>query len=59
VTYGRPQKVVQMLDDAPREALVMTVTGTFDHRVVDGNEATRFLTTIGAYLEDPILAFAA
>jgi pyruvate dehydrogenase E2 component (dihydrolipoamide acetyltransferase) len=59
VTYGRPQMVVQMLDDAPREAQVMTITGTFDHRVVDGDDATRFLATIGAFLQDPILAFAA
>jgi pyruvate dehydrogenase E2 component (dihydrolipoamide acetyltransferase) len=59
VAYGEPQRMVRMLGDAPREVPIMTVTGTFDHRVIDGVEAARFLTTIGAYLEDPILAFAA
>jgi pyruvate dehydrogenase E2 component (dihydrolipoamide acetyltransferase) len=59
VTYGRPQPVVRLVDGAPRQAHVMTLTGTFDHRVIDGIEATRFLATVGAYLEDPILAFGA
>lgn len=32
---------------------VMTLAITFDHRVVDGAEGSRFLATVGALLEDP------
>lgn len=32
---------------------VMTLAITFDHRVVDGAEGSRFLATVGALLQDP------
>ncbi len=34
----------------------MSVTGTFDHRAVDGAPAAEFLQTVEALLEDPALA---
>ncbi|TYO98092.1 pyruvate dehydrogenase E2 component (dihydrolipoamide acetyltransferase) [Geothermobacter ehrlichii] len=37
----------------PRRILPMSLT--FDHRVVDGAEATRFLVRVGQFLEDPEL----
>lgn len=35
---------------------VMTLSLTFDHRVVDGEQGARFLADLGAVLEDPALA---
>jgi pyruvate dehydrogenase E2 component (dihydrolipoamide acetyltransferase) len=35
---------------------VMTLSLTFDHRVVDGEQGARFLADLGAVLQDPALA---
>ncbi|MFC8923740.1 dihydrolipoamide acetyltransferase family protein [Cellulosimicrobium sp. NPDC057127] len=35
---------------------VVTLSVSFDHRVVDGEQAARFLADLGALLEDPALA---
>ncbi|BDZ41127.1 hypothetical protein GCM10025865_04260 [Paraoerskovia sediminicola] len=35
---------------------VLTLGLTFDHRVVDGEQAARFLADVGALLEDPTLS---
>jgi pyruvate dehydrogenase E2 component (dihydrolipoamide acetyltransferase) len=35
---------------------LVTLTGTFDHRAVDGAEAAEFLATVKAFLEEPGLA---
>ena len=35
---------------------VMTLTGSFDHRVVDGAYGARFLTELKAVIEDPAMA---
>lgn len=35
--------------------LMVTLSLTYDHRVVDGEPAARFLTAIGRYLQDPAL----
>jgi 2-oxoisovalerate dehydrogenase E2 component (dihydrolipoyl transacylase) len=37
---------------------VMTISVSFDHRIVDGAEAARFLTTLRDLLEDPALLAA-
>lgn len=37
---------------------VMTITVTFDHRVVDGKEASAFIADVGGMLERPGLALA-
>ena len=43
--------------DGDLEVLPMvTLTGTFDHRAVDGADAAEFLATVKAYLEEPGLA---
>jgi 2-oxoisovalerate dehydrogenase E2 component (dihydrolipoyl transacylase) len=38
---------------------VVTLTLTFDHRVADGEQASRFLTTVGDMVSDPITLLAA
>ena len=43
--------------DGELEILPMvTLTGTFDHRAVDGADGAEFLATVKAYLEEPALA---
>ena len=43
--------------DGDLEVLPMvTLTGTFDHRAVDGADGAEFLATVKAYLEEPGLA---
>ena len=39
-----------------REQPTVAITGTFDHRVVDGNYGAEFLTRLKALLEQPLLA---
>lgn len=43
-------------DDAVALRDVVTLSLSFDHRVVDGEQAARFLAELGALLEDPALA---
>jgi 2-oxoisovalerate dehydrogenase E2 component (dihydrolipoyl transacylase) len=37
---------------------VMTLSLSFDHRLVDGEQGSRFLADVGALLADPAMAFA-
>ena len=37
---------------------VMTLSLSFDHRLVDGEQGSRFLADVGALLSDPAMAFA-
>ena len=36
---------------------ILPLSLTFDHRVTDGGDATRFLSKVARYLEDPALLF--
>jgi pyruvate dehydrogenase E2 component (dihydrolipoamide acetyltransferase) len=36
---------------------VMTLSLSFDHRLVDGEQGSRFLADVGALLSDPGMAF--
>lgn len=36
---------------------ILPLSLTFDHRVTDGGDATRFLSRVASYLEDPALLF--
>ncbi len=36
---------------------ILPLSLTFDHRVTDGGDATRFLSRVAAYLQDPALLF--
>jgi 2-oxoisovalerate dehydrogenase E2 component (dihydrolipoyl transacylase) len=37
--------------------LLMNLSSSFDHRVVDGMDAARFIQAVRAYLETPALLF--
>ena len=44
--FGRARPAVQWRDGQPAEAPVITVCATFDHRIIDGGAAGRFLTQL-------------
>jgi pyruvate dehydrogenase E2 component (dihydrolipoamide acetyltransferase) len=43
-----------MEDGALGVAMVMTVTGSFDHRAIDGADGARLMTAFKAYVESPL-----
>lgn len=49
--FGRVRPVVQLRDGKPTEAPVITVCATFDHRIIDGGSAGRFLTRLKDQIE--------
>ena len=55
IAPGRIRSAVQIKNKKPVEFLMMTVSATFDHRVVDGGDAGRFLTQLREHLEVPVL----
>jgi pyruvate dehydrogenase E2 component (dihydrolipoamide acetyltransferase) len=46
---------VRIVQGAPAARKVVTLSLTFDHRIADGADGARFLTTLVAMLEDPEL----
>ena len=55
VAFGRSRGVVQLREGNPVEVPVMTLSATFDHRLIDGGDAGRFLTQLKEHLEVPAL----
>ena len=55
VAFGRSRPVVRLQKGNPVEVPTMTVCATFDHRLIDGGDAGRFLTQLKAHLEVPAL----
>jgi len=55
IAPGRARPVVALRDGLPVERLVMTLSATFDHRVVDGGDAGRFLTQLRDHLQVPAI----
>jgi pyruvate/2-oxoglutarate dehydrogenase complex dihydrolipoamide acyltransferase (E2) component len=49
--------VVSLQNGVPVERSVMTMSATFDHRVVDGGDAGRFLTQLRDHLQVPAIGF--
>ena len=49
--FGRVRPVVQLRDGKPTEAPVITVCATFDHRIIDGGSAGRFLAQLKDQIE--------
>ena len=49
--FGRVRPAVQWRDGEPTEAPVITVCATFDHRIIDGGGAGRFLTRLKDQIE--------
>ncbi|MBP2436985.1 dihydrolipoamide acetyltransferase family protein [Microbacterium amylolyticum] len=55
VAMGSIRQKPWVVDGEVRPAWVTTVSGSFDHRVVDGDKISRFLADIAAVLEEPAL----
>lgn len=49
--FGKVRPTVQMRGGHPTEAPVITVCATFDHRIIDGGAAGRFLTQLKDQIE--------
>jgi pyruvate dehydrogenase E2 component (dihydrolipoamide acetyltransferase) len=56
VAVGATEERVVPFEGATRVRPMLTLTGTFDHRAVDGAPAAAFLQTVKESLEDPGLA---
>ena len=56
VAIGATEERAVALDGEIVVRPTMTITGTFDHRAVDGAPAASFLQTLKESLEDPGLA---
>jgi pyruvate dehydrogenase E2 component (dihydrolipoamide acetyltransferase) len=57
LAIGAIQSRAIWVDGVPREQPTATITGTFDHRVVDGNYGAEFLTRLKELLEHPHVLF--
>ncbi|MGB0499858.1 MAG: 2-oxo acid dehydrogenase subunit E2, partial [Acidimicrobiales bacterium] len=57
IAPGRARPVVSLQNGVPVERSVMTMSATFDHRVVDGGDAGRFLTQLRDHLQVPAIGF--
>jgi len=53
---ARTQKEVRMVDDQPQERLLLPLSLSYDHRVIDGADGARFLGWIVEALQNPYLA---
>ncbi len=53
LAVGRILDKVVPVDGAPAVRPILTLTLSFDHRVVDGAEGARFLDTLAALVEEP------
>ena len=50
---GRIRDGVRWEGETPKRTEVLTLSLTFDHRVVDGAPAARFLATLCGMIENP------
>lgn len=57
VAFGETRPEMQLRAGVPTEVPVMTISATFDHRLLDGGSAGRFLTQLKQHLEVPALGF--
>ena len=51
--FGMARPVVRLIDGVPTEVPTMTVSATFDHRVIDGGASGRFLAQLKQSIENP------
>ena len=54
VGYKRPF----VIDDARGVATVMSATGSFDHRAIDGADGAELMQALKALVEDPLAMLA-
>ncbi len=50
---GRSRKLPRVIDDRIDVRLMMPLSLSYDHRIVDGADAARFLNEVKSYLESP------
>ena len=55
IAMGAIRQKPWVVDGEVRPAWVTTVSGSFDHRIVDGDKVSRFVADIAAVLEEPAL----
>ncbi|WP_029150434.1 dihydrolipoamide acetyltransferase family protein [Microbacterium indicum] len=55
IAMGAIRQKPWVVEGEVRPAWVTTVSGSFDHRIVDGDKISRFLADIAAVLEEPAL----
>jgi pyruvate dehydrogenase E2 component (dihydrolipoamide acetyltransferase) len=55
VAMGAIRQKPWVVDGEVRPAWVTTVSGSFDHRIVDGDKISRFVADVAAVLEEPAL----
>ena len=55
LSLGRMYSRLIKEDDAIKEAFFFPLGLTFDHRIIDGADAARFMNEVGLYLTDPEL----
>ena len=55
VAMGTIRQKPWVVDGEVRPRFVTTVSGSFDHRVIDGDGMSRFIADIAAVLEEPAL----
>lgn len=58
LAIGAGEKRPYVVDGQLGLATVMTVTGSFDHRAVDGADGARLMTTFKEYVEKPLVLVA-
>jgi pyruvate dehydrogenase E2 component (dihydrolipoamide acetyltransferase) len=58
MAFGAIKPQPWVVNGAVKPRLVTTLSLSFDHRVVDGEQGSKFLADVGAILEDPGLALA-
>lgn len=57
MAFGAVRPVVQLRGGNPVEIPTMTISATFDHRLIDGGASGRFLAQLREHLEVPALGF--
>ena len=57
VAFGAARQAVQLRNGNPVEVPTMTISATFDHRLIDGGTSGRFLSQLKQHLEVPVLGF--
>src|SRR5690606_40930473 len=54
LAVGAGEKRPYVIDDALAVATVMSVTGSFDHRAIDGADGAEFMKVFKGFIEAPL-----
>jgi pyruvate dehydrogenase E2 component (dihydrolipoamide acetyltransferase) len=58
LAVGAGEKRPWVIDDALQIATIMSATGSFDHRAIDGADGARLMKAFKQLVEDPIAMLA-